>query len=492
MAEKLLIPTRDDLIAKYERDYRLRLPDARIGDGTLPGIDARLLADQELPLYAEASRMADDAVLENKTLEELRVVAVELGLPDLLPAVGSSGEVFAVTSLGGATVLSGTLAIHEPTGFRYQCTTTALYTDGQRIPVAAVDVGPSTDLPVGATLKWQSPPAGLGQNSLVAADSQGNGLTGGRAAEGRTEIMLRISNELANPAVAGNSAEYIKRATATPGVAVQQPFVYPAILGPGTIGLAFTLRPSVTGANRIPSGGQIAAVKAEVIGQMPADDSLFALTVLQEQATLVYRIRWRPGTVGWKDAVPWPQYQASRVFVSASPAPTPTSCRFTTAGTPGNPQVGQTIALFDLAAKRFVAKRIKTVSGTGPWDVTFETSNAASDTTYTPIAGDIVCPWSDLMNGVVADTIAAFDGLGPGEQVASSWDVGGQRQQRDPKSPAQWPSELTGRITIPIYALNAVDEVQVPFPSLPAATTVGTVGVSVYLKTLQWLAIYPL
>ena len=492
MADKLAIPTRDKLIADYERDYRLRLPDSRVGEGTLPGIDARLLSDQVLPLYAEASRMADDAILENKTLDDLKLTATELGLVELLPAVGASGEVIAVTSGGGATVLAGTLATHEATGLRYQCTETDLYFTDDRIPVQCVDTGPNTNLPVGSTLKWTSPPAGLSQNSLVGADGQGNGLTGGRSEESRTELIQRISNALANPPVAGNAAEYVKKALETPGVAVQQPFTYPCILGPGTIGLTFTLRPEGSGANRIPSAPQRAAVKAHVIGQMPTDDSIFDVALVSEPTTICYRVRWRAGTVGWKDATPWPAYETNRVTVAAAPAPTPTTFRLETTGAPGNPQVGQTIAMYDAENKTFRAKRIATVTGTGPWDITCDTTNTASDTSFTPTAGVVVCPWSDLLSTLVEPTIASFDGLGPGEQIASYYDTGGQRQRRDPFSPNSYPSELTGRITIPIYALTSIDEVHVAVPTLPSATAVGTPGVTSNLKELTYFAAYPL
>lgn len=492
MSEKLTIPTRAELIARYERDYRLRLPSARVGEGTLPGIDARLHADTLLPLYSEASRFADDAVLENKTLDELKVLAGELGLTEILPAVGASGFVTVVTSGGGATILAGTIAVYEPTGIRYQCTTTALYTNGAQVPVQAIDTGPNTDLAPDSTVKWQSPPAGLGQNATVYEDAQGNGLTGGRDEESQAELVRRIQDALANPAVAGNVSEYRKKATETPGVAVQDGFGYPCIQGPGTIGFVFTLRPDATGGSRIPSAGQRSAVKAHVVGQMPADDSYLDCALLSQSTTLALRVRWRPETVGWKDSVPWPAYEANKVTVAAAPTPTATTFRLETAGSPGAPQVGQTIAFFDRANERFVAKQIKTVSGAGPWDITCETALNASDTSYTPVTGDIACPWSDLLSGLVEPLLAEFDKLGPGEQVASSYDTGGLRQKREPRSAEAWPSTLTGRITIPIYGLSSVDEVQVAEPSLPAETTVGTAGVSSYLRELTKLAVYPI
>ncbi len=492
MAEKLIIPTRDESIAKYERDYRLRMPDARVGEGTLPGIDARLCADMIGPLYAEASRFADDAVLENKTLAELKVEAGELGLVEILPAVGASGFVTVITSGGGATILTGTLALYEPTGVKYQCTATALYTNGSQVPVQAIDTGPNTDLAPGSTLKWQSPPSGLGQNATVYTDAQGFGLTGGRNEETQVELVARIKDAKANPAVAGNVAEYRKLATEAPGVAVQDGFGYPCISGPGTIGFCFTLRPDETGGSRIPTAGQRATVKAHVIGSMPADDSYLDCAIVSEPTTVCLKVRWAD-PAGWKDAVQWPPaYESNKVTVQASPAPTATTFSLASSGAPGNPQVGQTIAFYDATNERFVAKQIATVTGaSSPWDITCETALNASDTSYTPASGDIACPWSELLTGLVAPLLAEFDKLGPGEQVATPYDLGGLRQKREPRGSELWPHEMTGRITVPLYALTSVDEVQVAEPTLPASTPVGTPGVSSKLRELSKLAVFP-
>ena len=100
----ITLPTRDALIAAYERDYRIRRPGAAVGEKTLPGIEARLVADMLLPLYAEAKRLGEAVDLSNLVGTELEQEAEDLGLPRRLPAVGASGNVAVTTATGGVTI----------------------------------------------------------------------------------------------------------------------------------------------------------------------------------------------------------------------------------------------------------------------------------------------------------------------------------------------------------------------------------------------------
>lgn len=179
--------------------------------------------------------------------------------------------------------------------------------------------------------------------------------------------------------------------------------------------------------------------------------------------------------------------------VKNTTTPTATAC---TVGTtdPGYvaPQVGQTIALFDRANMRFVDKKILTVAVVSPgiWTLTFDTTNGASDTTFTPAVGDYVMPWSDSLP-ILIDPVAAFyETLGPGEQFATFFDEG-YRQRRYPSSPTSWPNEITSRLSTPLEQLSAIDTVLVKSPALPYATPVGVVGVSSNLLEMGKLAVYP-
>lgn len=500
MASKLQIPTRDELVRQYERDYQILQPDALVGDGTVPTADAKLLADQHLPLWAEASSIGGNNVLADKTSEDLEQTAEDLGLPRRLEAIGASGFLNITTSFGGAHIQVGTIAKNRITGFRYQCTVDAIYTTGDLVPVQCVDTGSPTNLVPDTLLDWQSPPAGLATSCSVATQSNGDGLTGGHAAEEDHEIVARIIDVLSNPPLSGNAADYRDAMRAVAGVALQEAFVYPAIQGPGSIGTVFTLRPDKPGASRIPNPAQVAAVRAGVIGKFPTDDSVYAGDILGDPVDLVIRVRWKRGPVGWYDGTQWPKYDSTiptvaPVTVNASPAPTATVFKLDNNGVQNlSPPIGSSIAFLDRANNTYVRKRVLGVTGAsgGPWTVTCDPNNGASNTSFVPAAGDPVSPWSDALDLILIPILTEVDKLGPGEQLASFFDSAGLRQKRVPDTGVLWANELSGRAIAPLYQIQPLEEVQVQGPAFPYVVPVGTLGVSSNLIEINTLTILPL
>lgn len=496
MAEKIAIPTRDELVRKYERDYLLRNPDAKVGEGTLPGIDARVFVDQLLPIYAEANAIGGTQNLENLSGSDLEDEAEDLGLPRRLPPAGASGSVTITASAGGAVIVAGQKGRSRETGKTYRCTLTRLYQNGDSVPVAGIDTGPETNLRAGSLFEWSAPPFGLSNVAVVVEQSDGSGLTGGRLEETDPEIRDRIRAERAMPAAAGNSADYRRAALATPNLGIQAAFTYAAVLGPGTIGLAFTMRPSASGASRRPNAAQISAVRANVIGQMPKDDSVFVYSLLPDTVDMDLRVRWRRSAVGWTNAAPWPKYsQSAPVEVVASPAPTATTFRLRSANPATSPPApGQVIAFYNTATRSFVRKALRSITATVgssvTWDVVADDANTASDTSFVPAAGDRPMPWSDSLPSLLEPLLAEFDKLGPGDHV--TFDSGGLRRRREPTGYEAYPYELSGRALSPLYELPSVDDVQVASPSLPHSPPVGTPSVSAYIIELGALRVYPL
>jgi uncharacterized phage protein gp47/JayE len=491
------VPTRDVLIAKFQRDVAFRAPTVDVGTKTQVETDAGAIVDTALPLFAQAQQNAEGTTLNGQTFEELQDTAEDEGLPRLLPAAGAVGFLVITAAVGGTTISAGATATHLPTGRKYQCGETRLYFDAQPVPVVAVNSGPDTDLSAGTVLQWDSPALGCGLTATVFEQSDGTGLTGGRAEETREELILRIRNSRGNPAASGNDASYQEVAKRTPGVPVSAVFTYPAIQGPGTSCLLFLLRPSKLGGSRIPSAAAIAAVKGYVIGKMPKDDSVPFGVVLSSSVDVVLRVRWAKGIAKWSDGVQWPpQYVVSEEYkVHSVGTISPSTIPVTTAsGTPTAPQVGQTIALWDRANLRFVPKRILTVSGVNPWTLTFDLSNNASDQSFVPAVGDIISPWSDSLDQIPALIAAYFETLGTGEQVntlLTSFFDEGYRERRSPASPLEWPNTITSRMTDAVEKLAAIESVTIQAPSIPFDTPPGTKGVSAYLLELAKLAIYP-
>lgn len=485
---------RNEVHDNWTRDYGLRVPAADVGPGTQPDVDASLAADAVVPLYSDAVTIGRGTTLRTSAGTWLQTIGEDEGVFQR-PAVGASGFIGITTSAGGSNIQLGSIVFSKVGQKRYQVAATALYTSATPVPVSGIDTGPSTNLDPGAAMQFQAPPPGCSGDATVLADSDGNGLTGGRDADDDTTYRGLISDKRANPPASGNDAEYQQTIKKTPGISVQQVHTFPAILGPGTMGYVFTLNPASPGANRVPNAAQIASTLAWVTGQMPGDDGIFACDLVEAPVTVALRIAWGAGASTWQDVSPWPAYIAGDlVLVAAAPAPTFTSFRLHTGTSTTDPQVGQTIGFWDPVSGLFKEIRIGAVSvvATGvTWDITPDRTNAASDPSYIPGVGQPASPWSDSLNSIVPAVITYFDGLGPGEMVSPLPDPG-LRQRRQPTSPLRWPSLVDARIVIPVYALGSVVETVTPLaPALPYQTPVGAAGVLAYLSTLGNLALYP-
>lgn len=502
----LVVPLRDDLIARGKRDIQIAASQGganiAVGTGTLADIDVKAVVDMVLPIYGESVRQANTGTLDGKNLSECIQEAVDSGLPGQLPPAGGSGFVIVGGATGGGFITAGQAIKNLSTGKRYMAMVSGLYTPGALVAVTGIDTGPDTNVAPGVILQWESPPPGIDVDATVYEDSDGNGLTGGRDAETAQEIRDRIRAARANPAATGNDAAYQTTAMQTPGIGIQAVFTIPAILGPGSSCLMFLLRPSQSGASRVPNTAQIGLVKGYVTGQMPKGDSVSYGTVTEQGTTVVMTAVWATGVAQWTDASPWPPYDAAGYAVSSDTTPTATSFSVsTTSGSPVAPQAGQTIALFDIAGNNpttgepgptFVEKRILsvTVISSTHWTLTIDTTDNASDTQFAPAIGDLVSPWSNSLNAIAAPVGAYFDVLGPGEQVSSFFDEG-YRQKRSPPNPQFWPSSLTTKMLIPILELAAISDAEIKSPSLPYAPTVGTPGVTSNMLTLAKLGVYP-
>lgn len=502
--DKLIVPTREDLVTRYKSDYSFRAPLISTAEGTLPDIDANVTADLLLPIYTESSRQADANTLAGMNSTQLDAVCVAMGIPTKLPAVGAAGFVIVSTSIGGANIPAGAEIRNLNTGLRYNCAAPGIYNSNgasptNLVPVTGVDTGPSTNVNSGVTLTWTSPVPGLSSQATVFQNSDGSGLSGGSNQESDDEQRARITESRANPAVSGNDAAYQLAMTKTPGMAVQAPFTWPAILGPGTTGVAGLLRPTSPGAGRIMTTAQIGLMKSWVIGQMPKDDSSIFIVILPQTVDMVFSITWAKGTASWTDGTnAWPPRTAVTYPYTVLGGATPKVFQVTTAD-PGAvaPQAGQTIGFFILGnlvsapAQVLVQKRILSVTGLNPWTITIDATFAASDVSYAPTTGQRVMPWSDSLSQIVSPVVDYFETLGPGEMLATFFD-NGYRQQRSPPDPGSWPQAITTKMLVPIEELAAVQNVLIASPSTPFYPNVGVPGVYANLLTLNSISAYPI
>jgi uncharacterized phage protein gp47/JayE len=487
---KIVVFQRNEIRDQYLRDYSIRNPTGSTAEGQQPFIDASTLADTLTPVYANAVAIGNGIAIQTMNTAQLANEAARLGTAPLA-AAGASGFVIAQGSTGGGTIFVGD-EIKSATGLRYLCTATGVYPPGAYVPIAGLDTGPTTNQTAGTVMAWSSPRPGISSSAIVATQSNGNGLFGGRNLETDAQLIARLIALRANPPASGNDAAYQAAITAAPGLSIQQPFTYPAIVGPGSIGFTFTLLPALPGAGRIPSAAQLESVRSWIVGQFPKDDGIYACALVAQPITVILQPTWAPTAPGWTDSTTWPPTNvANPVTVAISTSAL--ACRLSTGVNTTGPQVGQTIGFYDAPNATFRRKRILTVSAFvagRAWDVTFDTTNAASDASYIPVVGQTPSPWSDSLQSLAPSVVAYFDGLGPGEQVSSFFDAG-YRRRRSPRAPALWPNSITNRVLQTLFALSTVADINMLSPTIPFTTTVGSPGVSANLLTLGDLAAFP-
>ena len=438
LSGKITIRTRQQLHDQYLRSVLVRNPVADTRQGSQPDLDAWVWADMATSILSQAVTIANNVSRATADLDALTQVWAPLLGTQAQGPTGSAGAVSTVTSSAGATILETDVLTHLATGMTFQVTQTGTYTSTTPIPIAGVSTGAQTDLPAGTVLTWQNPrPGVVVGEATVLEQSDGSGLVGGAAAEQADQLRSRLAFVAANPPASGNDGQYMDAVSGVNGIAVQQAFCYPAVLGPGSIGVTFTLRPAQPGANRIPTSTQLAQVLSLIAGGMPGSDGIYMVTLISNPVTVVIKVLWAGNAVGWADASTFPQYHASPNLVSAAPnaggALTALAFRVTSAAMTEVPQVGQSVAFFDLPNLTYRRKKFLTVTAISStaYDVTVDTTNGVSDTSYTPTNGQPCSPWSDSLDSLLTPVLTYFDSIGPGEQFASFFDPG-VRQRRDP------------------------------------------------------------
>lgn len=487
--------TRDEVVADYERNYLNRVddPDAIVGPGTYPRLLAVLLADALMPLYANTQRAGEAIDRENMTLAELRIEAERLGVT-LPGASGSSGYVTITAATGGTTYATDARLIEPSSRAEFYVTAGGTFQDGEDVPIAALSTGPGTNLEAGTVLQWSSPPAGSGTTCVVAEQTDGSGLTGGADEEDREQILNAIRDQLAKPPGAGNEAEYRYWIRKTKGVKVEEAFIYPNVWGSPSVGWTFTVAPGRYG-SRIPTSAQIGLVTAELAAKAPRTDLQFFLPVVEEDLTVCAEVTWAAEADGWADESPWPAYleedptTGSGAIVIDS-ATSPLACVIEAANadytTCGDVAPGMSLGVWDAPNQKWRRKTVLTVVGSGPWTVTFDGTFSASDTTYTPAAGQRVSPWSDSLLHFEAPIVAFFKSVGPGEAHAPGW-LDGQRGRRYPAPPKSWPDRTTKALESGLESLASVDSLDL----VEGGQVVASPSTTPHLLVLADFAVYP-
>lgn len=506
---QLVVPTRAQSRDLILRDWGFRSPSAVLTAGGEPYLKASIFADAVVPLYANAVAIAKNTSRATMTGAALDNEATALGT-QRLGAVGASGSVAVSTSSGGAKIFAGDLlTIGAST---YQCLQTGIYTSASAVPVQGVSTGPGTDQDPGTVGQWQVPRPGCAASCTVTTQTDGTGLDDGHDAETDDQLRARLNYIAANPPASGNDAEIQELALRCPGLFLEQVFTYPCALGPSSTCVVFTLSATASGGNRIPNSTQIGLMQAwlQAPGNLPADLTILVATLVPQLVTVVLRPAWVSTVPAWTDAQPFPTYASPDVAIAVPTAGPITATFFKVINQAVTPQVGQNLAVYDAPNQTFRRKKILTVTtDVSGYAITVDTTNSVSDTSYAPVAGQYVSPWSDSLQTLVPPVVAYMGTLGPGEQFSSFPDPG-SRQHRNPPSPGSYPNVLSQRIlagpsTQPFVAVGQTPpaplptlttttsllDVTVQEPTLPLTTTTGSPGVTSNIIVLGDLAAYP-
>lgn len=505
--DKMVVPTRDVMLEKYRTSYIARAANVDASDPHLEVV-AAVSTDAIAPIMARAKQVADgvgkkyaqgDFVL---AWAEIEGVKNRNGDDGLNPAVGASGYAEVDTSGGGSTITEFETLTFRPTNFVYEVAqASGAIADGDNIFLRGVTVGPKSDLPPGAVLYWDTSVSGRGDTvTVVASESDGRGLSGGQNEETVELLKERVRRAKADRGHNGNDADYRAVCMRTPGLSIQQVFTFPGIRGTGTTAICFTLVPSTSGGSRSPSSGQVAEVQTYATtpvanggGGMPEDDGAFFCLLTEVNADVVAKVVWDQDALGWMDLHPWPPYRGgltgggTAFTISAATSATV----FTIAGTTGEPPtIGQTFCVFDAVYLTHRKKRVLSFTGgsTGPWVITCDTTNSSSDTTYTPVVGQRVYPWSESLPALMPTMCEYFDTLGPGEMTQYPYDSG-RRMRRQPPAPKFYPRSTTDKGLGDALDLDVLQEATVvEKPDLE--TTYGTPGVTAPILRLRWFSVF--
>ena len=514
LSGKLVLKTRQQLHDMFLLWVQIRNPSADTRAGSQPDQDASVWSDAASFILSQAVTIANGVSRSTATGSAVDTWLALLG-SKRGSAQGAGGAAYVVASSNGAQLQAGDILTHPATGNTYQVTVTGTYANGAAVPVAGISTGTTTDLPAGTILTFLSTRPGVTSlSATVAQQADGSGLSGGSGPESDNDALQRLQYLASNPPASGNDAQYQSAVANVLGIGIQQAFTVPAVQGPGSIGLMFTLRPGTPGANRIPSSSQMATVLSMVGGGMPASDGIYMCAIVAYPINVVLNLIWARTVPGWADSALFPVYYPG-ALVSAAPNAagilSALAFRVQSTSMASVPQVGQSIAFYDAPNLVFRRKKIISVtaiSGT-QYDLTIDTTNGVSDTSYTPTNAQPCCPWSNSLQSLITPTVTYFDSLGPSEQFASFFDPG-LRQKRTPPSPNFWPNRLTNRLlgggVVPqppqgpqqnqppvatLFNLTTVDDIGLLSPTPPYGAPVGVPGVYSNLLTINSILAFP-
>jgi uncharacterized phage protein gp47/JayE len=255
------VPALQDVITAVESDISTRLPggDSRLGVNVL-SVLARAQAGVANGLYGYIAAVAGNIPYDTCDDQTLARWASIWGVPRKLPTAASG----TVPATGSATtsvdIPAGTL-LSRSDGVQYQTTVDATLAAGSAtLPITCLSVGSGTNLPVGQTLSFVTPIAGVNSTVTVAA-----AVTGGNDAETVEVWRGRLIARVQSPPMGGALSDYVAWALQVAGVT--RAWAYASWMGAGTVGVTFMTDDRT---DPIPLAADVAAVQSYIEPLRPA------------------------------------------------------------------------------------------------------------------------------------------------------------------------------------------------------------------------------
>lgn len=447
-ATKSNVQIRDDILRVFKNGLIAKgIANPNVGPGSDYYLLATAFGNELAVVHANTTILADQLMPDTAAGDFLDRWLGLLGL-SRRPAIGSTGLVTVTVSVASTLITAG-MQLIDNVGLRYQVTVGGSYGNGQQVPVVAIDAGKATNHANGDTLTWVTAPAYTASTVTVGTPGGTDGLTGGADSEvGIDEPpRQRLFSVLQNPPKGGNSADVITWCTQASPI-VQGAWVYPALMGPGTVFAAVAQEPQTTAplssnskSRQISSTLMVGTVQPFVQGNFPEHVFSIIASVVDQPVDVAILLSLPsaptaspPGPGGgWIDGSPWPSSTSGTTPVTVTSV---TSSTVFTVNATTAPQAGVShIAWLSPLNWTLYTAIVQSFTGTsGAYVLTVDTPMPGIAT------GHYIWPQAAQQANYVNALLSAFSTMGPGEWTSNATIVA--RAFRHPVPTQSWPYSL--------------------------------------------------
>lgn len=430
----------NDIRDNWLRTYRAGLirrgvTSPNVTPGSDAYVEAQAFANELAVVEANAVIKCDELMEDTATGEALERLANRRGLSKRA-AAGSAGPIVFDSSADSLVAVDAELI--DGAGLRYKVIVGGTYSDGDTIPITAIDTGDATNLAEDDSLRWVSAPPFSAPTALVGV----GGLVNGVDAEDDETLRARLLARMQSPPGGGN-AQHVAELAEAASPSVQKAFTYPAIEGPGTFHVAVVAAPTATNKSRaIAAATLTGTITPYVQGNVPEHVYSVITNATDTNTDVAIALTLPSATTGsppgpgggWVDGSPWPSVDGTSYFKVTVTAVVSTTSFTVDAQTAPTPNVSRIAWLSPTEWKLYTAVVTAFTGAVGAYDITIDTPFVGITT------GCYVWPQCAKQDTYVAALLAAYQLMGPGEKSANASAL--VRGFRHPPVSTSWPSSL--------------------------------------------------